>query len=365
MEVAAKLRLRLELEPMRGCSGIDPIGAEALVQGFMVSMGRIVPVVLLALALPAHAQTPAQDQTPSEAAGAGTQADEARYQQKVAEAIAEYGRGNWAEARALFQQAHVLSPSARTWRTLGMTAFELRDYVSALRELSASLADARRPLDDKLRGEVGALLGRTRAFVGRFSVRIEPSTATLYVDDRAAQLETNESLLLGLGEHVLRAVAKGYAPVQRSLHVDGREDASVELKLEPEAQPSLVARPTTGPALRPAQPVTPSSGKGSGHILTWIAAASAVAFGGGAIALRVASDDEFGRLKQQCHAACKPGTVDDSKLSTLETLTTVSAITAGVAAVTAVALFFAEGTESESDARLAIDGAQPRLVIRF
>jgi hypothetical protein len=39
--------------------------------------------------------------------------------------------------------------------------------------------------------------------------------------------------------------------------------------------------------------------------------------------------------------------------------------TAGVAAVATVALFFAEGTDRESGAKLAIEGDQPRLVARF
>ena len=50
-------------------------------------------------------------------------------------AIVEFEAGRFAEARALFMRAHEIWPSARTFRVLGMTSFELRSYVRALQEL--------------------------------------------------------------------------------------------------------------------------------------------------------------------------------------------------------------------------------------
>lgn len=336
----------------------------------MVMRVRIMtPILITVLAVTqATAQVPQQDLPPTDAAGADT--NDARYQQKVADAIAEYDRGNWAEARALFLDAHALSPSARTWRTLGMTAFELRDYVSALRELNASLDDPQRPLDAQLRVEVEALLDRTRAFVGRFHVAVEPSSATLWVEDRQARIEADGTLLLGLGEHVLRARLDGYSPSQLALRVAGREDSRVELKLEPAASPAaVVARTPPLPASQPVVSPSGTSGTGAGRTLTWVAAASAVAFAGAALGLRFASDSEFDRLKRQCRempeGGCQADTVDDSKLDTLETLTTASAVSAGAAAIAAVVLFFAEGAEREPDVGLAIEPTQAQLMGRF
>jgi len=79
-----------------------------------------------------------------EAAPGETQA----YRALINDAAAEYDAKHFAEARALFRRAHELEPSARTWRGMGMAAFELRDYVKSLRALEASLVDSRLPLSD-------------------------------------------------------------------------------------------------------------------------------------------------------------------------------------------------------------------------
>src|SRR3954470_14714051 len=65
----------------------------------------------------------------------------AGYDDLIKRAVVEFDNSHWAEARALFGRAHELAPNARTFRGLGITAFELRRYVDATRELEASLND--------------------------------------------------------------------------------------------------------------------------------------------------------------------------------------------------------------------------------
>jgi len=330
--------------------------------------GLTLSLALLA-AWPARAEEPPASPTASD--------DEATYRQKVADAVAEYDRGNWAEARALFLEAHASSPSARTWRVLGMTAFELRDYVVALRELRAALADPVRPLEAELRAEVEALHDRTRAFVGRFTVRLSPPGTTLLVDGRPAQLEPDGTLFLALGEHSLRADAEGHVSQGRVLRVYGREQEATQFELEPVPEPEPV-RPfpplleaailpaTTGGAAAP--PPAPPDSPGA-RTWTWVAAAGAVAFGGAALGFRLASDSEFEDLKRTCRAkpsgACRPGEVDESDLDTLETLTTASVITAGAAAVAAIVLYFVEGGEGTPEATVAVAAGRAGLAGSF
>src|SRR5450631_2923424 len=77
-----------------------------------------------------------------------------QYRAVIDDATAEYGAHHFAEARALFRRAHEMEPSARTWRGIGMSAFELRDYTKSLRALEASLVDSRLPLRGTERDEV-------------------------------------------------------------------------------------------------------------------------------------------------------------------------------------------------------------------
>ncbi len=324
-------------------------------------MNRRASSIGLALLAALWGATQVQAQLDAEAAP--VQSD-VRYQGKVAEAIAEYDRGNWAEARALFLQAHALHPNARTLRTLGMTAFELRDYASAARELEAALEHPQRPLDARLRAEVEALLERTRAFVGSVRVVLEPEGAALFVDDHPVQLAADGSLVLGLGRHTLRATARGYAPAQRTLLVEGHDDRLVELRLAPEL-PAPDARVQVAPAVLAASQPQPAGAR----VWTWVAAAGAAAFGGAALGLWVAGDHELNDLKRLCSrkagGACTVGEVDDTKLETLDALTTASEITAGAAALAAITLFFVERAPSEADAKVRIDGAIPSLHYRF
>lgn len=94
---------------------------------------------------------------------------QATYRGVVMHAVSEFDAGRSAEARALFLRAHELWPSARTLRTLGMTAFDLRMYPRALEELQGALDDARRPLPDDQRAL--AVQGREDE---ELTLRLEP-----------------------------------------------------------------------------------------------------------------------------------------------------------------------------------------------
>lgn len=152
------------------------------------------------------------------------------YRDVVTHAVAEFDAQHYAEARSLFLRAHELWPSARTLRTLGMTSFELGNYPRALEELSAARDDARRALPEEQRAKVLVLIERTRGYVGRYRVQLTPPHAVLTVDGAA---RSERELVLAMGEHALLARAQGYRELQRALTVEGREEQTLALLLEP------------------------------------------------------------------------------------------------------------------------------------
>ncbi|MBX7191822.1 MAG: hypothetical protein K1X94_07180 [Sandaracinaceae bacterium] len=97
-------------------------------------------------------------------------------------ALTEFQAGRWTEARALFERAHASFPNARTQRGIGMASFEMGDYGAAIAALEAALASEVRPLTEEQRTQVGALLERARALVGRFVVPPAASDVRLSVD---------------------------------------------------------------------------------------------------------------------------------------------------------------------------------------
>ncbi|MCB9636801.1 MAG: hypothetical protein H6721_32220 [Sandaracinus sp.] len=181
---------------------------------------------------------------------AGSSADAQRRARTLTrEAVSEFDRGNYAEARALFLEAHDDQPSARLLRGAGMASFELREYVVAYRQLRQALDEERRALTPRQRRETEDLLARTESFLGRFRLRIEPSDAEVTIDLRAPQLEEDGTILLSVGDHTIAARAEGFVPVDRRFSVRGGEleDLTVLLSRdEPENADALVS-PTPPP----------------------------------------------------------------------------------------------------------------------
>lgn len=105
-----------------------------------------------------------------------------KYSRTIAEAVLEFNRGNWIEARTLFERAYALQPNARAQRGLGVTSYELRHYVDAVRELKAALADQRNPLTENQRSEALSIIERAQRFIGRIRIVTVPEGATVLLD---------------------------------------------------------------------------------------------------------------------------------------------------------------------------------------
>lgn len=157
------------------------------------------------------------------------------------EALREFERGNFEEARALFLRAHELEPSARLERGAGMAAFEVRDYVQAYRLLQRALASDQRPLTEAQRAETRALLERTQAFLGRFQFSLSPPGATLQIDLRPPEREPDGAVLLSVGQHSVVVEAPGHRSREQALEVRGGEDETLIIRLEPDENADAAA----------------------------------------------------------------------------------------------------------------------------
>lgn len=164
------------------------------------------------------------------------------------EAVQEFDLGNWTEARALFERAHELQPTARTFRAIGLSAFEEKSYAAAVWNLSQSLTDTRNPLDAAQRTKVEDVLRRARGFVAEYKLELTPSGAELHVDGRSPTL-VDGKLLLDPGEHTVRLSAAGYESTERRISARPHENGFLHIALSPEgvAQAAPVAPDTEQP----------------------------------------------------------------------------------------------------------------------
>ncbi|MDB4975907.1 MAG: hypothetical protein JWN48_4248 [Myxococcaceae bacterium] len=187
-----------------------------------------------ALALTAGAwvgplQVRAQEVLAQEPQATALESEPAGYRKLINDAVAEYGRRNFSEARELFSRAHALFPNARTFRGLAVSEFELRNYPDSVAALEQALASQVRPLDPALRERTERLLERARSYVGRIQLEVQPSTSTALID--GIPVRNAKEVVLEVGDHVIELQAPGYLPEKRKLRVSGGECKTLSVAL--------------------------------------------------------------------------------------------------------------------------------------
>jgi tetratricopeptide (TPR) repeat protein len=175
------------------------------------------------------------------AADESSSGDDAKYRATLKEALAEYDANHFEEARILFRRAHELNPNARTLRSIGMASFELRDYVAALRALTAALVETRKPLNAEQRAHAQGLLEKSRMFVDVYTLRVTPADARVLLDGRPLDQEPDGTILLGFGNHTFEASKSNYTTRALPVNVRGGEHKDLAMTLE--RKTSAVAPP--------------------------------------------------------------------------------------------------------------------------
>ena len=179
---------------------------------------------------------------------ASAQEDPEAYKQLIRQAVDQYELDNFAEAKALFTEAHRVFPNARTLRGLGLCANYLRDYVGAIHYLDAAIANRVKPLEPAMVDEAQAVIARARSFIGRVRVTLDPPDATLTVDAWPAE-HVGGVLELNSGTHELAARAPGRQSATRLVRVEPGAELSIELALVPiEVVSASLAPPTESSA---------------------------------------------------------------------------------------------------------------------
>ena len=217
------------------------------------------------------------------------------YKEAIRKVLQEYELGNWAEAKVFFSDAHALFPNARTLRGLALTSYALRDYVQAISYFEQSLANQVQPLSQQLQDGAREYLQQAKRFVARVTLRVEPGSAAIRIDDVAVKPASDGSVQLNPGQHELVATAPGYEPLTRRWNVEAgaRSELSLTLKSQSaDAQP-LAAVPAAAVSGEPVQPVArDSASEGGNGAGPWIlvGVSGALAIGGGVLLAVTASD---------------------------------------------------------------------------
>jgi len=212
----------------------------ALVRALAVAFGVF---ALLSLAGPALAQKRAD------------RAADVKYQELIRRALEEYTAGNWTEARVFFEDAHAISPNARTLRGLGMTSYEARSYVEAISFLEQALASQVRPLTPQIAQETRRVLDQARRFVSPVGISVEPDTAELHIDGKIITKQQRDSVVLDPGEHEFTGSAPGFEPGRSVLVAEGGRRLNLHMVLRSETP---VREPALGQVVAQPQAAEPA-----------------------------------------------------------------------------------------------------------
>jgi tetratricopeptide (TPR) repeat protein len=173
--------------------------------------------------------------------------DDPRYRELIVQAVAEFDRGHYQEALAVFAAAFAMRPSARVLRGLAKAHFELRHYRAAIEAMDRALASDLDPLDEELKSELVELRATALTFVGRLKLRVQPPDAQLVLDGRPLALPfPRDGMLLDMGPHAIEARARGREVARRTIDIEGGREHEIALVLRPlpRAPRPLVVRPT-------------------------------------------------------------------------------------------------------------------------
>jgi hypothetical protein len=303
-----------------------------------------------------------------------------KYLETIKQAVKEFDLGNWQEARALFKQAHRMNPNARTLRGMGMAAYEMRNYLPALRDLQAALKETRKPLTGEQRQQVNQLIERIHAFLGRFQVVMEPPNATLQVDGQVVELDDDRELVLELGEHEVTAMASDYIEQTQKITVEGGENRELSFMLEPVPEEPVAAPvPVVPPAAEPTakepekKPEEPAREKpkqqqkwewpeeeDSGPTWAWVAFGAGALSGGVAGLFWVMGEQKYNDLKDDCENWCSQEDRDkgEEEVKDADKLATIFLGTAIGLGGLSIILFIVESvlaTESGEEQEASLD----------
>ena len=303
--------------------------------------GKAGAYVCCALALFAcSSRAYADDLSPSEVK------EDAAYRAMVREALAEYDARHFEEARIIFRRAHELAPNARTLRGIGMASFELRDYVTAVHALSASLVETRKALSLEQRTHAQGLLERSRLFVDIYALKVTPSDARVLIDGRPPENEADGTVLLGFGAHNIEVTKPSY--VLRTFSVSVRGGERKELLMTLERKPQPVARSVVEEPALVAKKSPGSTGASSSRTYWLLAAGAAGLIAAGTGGEWIFENDQLKSCRDSLNASSGRRCYNQSSIETSRNLSMGVTLVSGVAAVTMAVIGILSGSSSQS-----------------
>jgi hypothetical protein len=284
----------------------------------------------------------------------------AKAQTLLREGARLYEKGVLLPALEKFNEAYAEFPSPKLLFNIGQASRDLGRFVDAMVAFERFLdEDPEAPAD--MIDEAKKSMAELQSKLGKLRIQCSRAGAEISVDGKPVGISPiTQPIWAAQGSHQVTARHPATIPAVEDVDVNPGWVHTVVMTLQPlvEPQPVAAAPPQVKPKKpvaeverqRPPKPKKASKEASSGRLWTWVAAGSAVAFGGAAVGLGLATRSKFNELNDSCGVGSVPAGqtygCSDSQVDAVtlrRNLTNASLGLAAAAAVTAGVLFFVEG----------------------
>lgn len=168
------------------------------------------------------------------------------------------GRG--LDALEMFQKAHTIAPSSRTFGQLGLAESAVEHWADAEEHLIASLGSAQDPWVHKNHAALLQALTLVGEHIGQIALTGPPGAAVIISGKSAGPLPLAKAIRVNAGSALVTATAPGFKQFEMSVPVEAGKETQLKIVLEPiqlspPPVPSVAATPSpAAPAAAPEQP---------------------------------------------------------------------------------------------------------------
>jgi len=290
--------------------------------------------------------------------------DKAKAQSLLREGARLYEKGALLPALEKFNEAYTAFPSPKLLFNIGQTSRDLGRFVDAMVAFERFLDEDPEAPGDMI-DEAKKSMAELQSKLGKLRIQCSKAGAEVSVDGKPVGVSPiTQPIWASQGNHQVTARHPDTIPAVEDVEVNPGWVHTVVMTLQPvvEAPPVVVVpkpeekSPQAAAAeverrKKPKVKKAVKEGPSGGRLWTWVAAGSAVAFGGAALGLGLATQSKFDSLNNSCgsgsvaagqpYPGCTEGQVDAVLLR--RNLTNISLGLAAAAAATAGVLFFVEG----------------------
>lgn len=274
--------------------------------------------------------------------------------------IALVDDGQLQEALVEFQRSYDLTHHFAVLYNIGQVLATLARPVEAAEAYEKYLADGGKAVDAGRQASVRKEIARQQTRIASLTIRVLPEGASVRIDGKdvgKAPLAT--AVRVGVGTHVVSALAEGYTSFDVSVTVAGEDQRTVDVVLVPVVVAPVVAPVAAPVAVVPPPPVetptvalapAPTSAPPGwllGRKWTWVGAGATLVLAGGATTFALLMRSKFDDLSASCGkgSAGRPG-CSESDIDSVNTRKNIANAlwgATGVAVVATAALFYFEG----------------------